>query len=40
MNPNMGNAYSEQGGFEIELQDNWRAHSMSYRELALATETH
>ena len=27
-----------QGSFDVELQDNWRAHSLSYRELALATE--
>ena len=28
-----------QGAFDVELHDNWRAHSISYRELALATET-
>jgi hypothetical protein len=28
-----------QGSFDVELQDNWRAHSLSYRELALATES-
>ena len=27
-----------QGSFDVELHDNWRAHAMSYRELALATE--
>jgi len=28
-----------QGSFDVELQDNWRAHSLSYRELALATDS-
>jgi hypothetical protein len=29
-----------QGAFDIELHKDWRTHSLSYRELALATETH
>jgi len=29
-----------QGSFDVEMQDHWRAHSLSYRELALATEPH
>jgi hypothetical protein len=29
-----------QGTFDVEMHDNWRADSLSYRELALATETH
>ena len=29
-----------QGSFDVELHNHWRAHAMSYRELALATETH
>ena len=27
-----------QGTFDVELHNNWRAHAMSYRELALAAE--
>jgi hypothetical protein len=28
-----------QGAFDVELHDNWRAHSLSYRELALSAES-
>ena len=29
-----------QGSFDVEMHADWRAHSLSYRELALATEAH
>ena len=29
-----------QGSFDVEMHADWRAHSLSYRELALATEGH
>ncbi len=29
-----------QGAFDVEMHDNWRAHSLSYRELALTSEGH
>lgn len=28
-----------QGTFDVELHDNWRAHSLSYRDLALSAES-